>query len=109
MKNFVKAKGKYNLSGFTFLCAKFSSINQAKLQERILVGSQIREVLKHPQFEKSLSKFELRAWQAFMSLCANFLRNTKSRSFQAGVEDLLDAYREMGCCMFLKMHFRTPN
>ena len=109
MKNFVKAIGKCNLNGFTFLCVKFPSINQAKLQERIFVGPQIKEVLKNLQFEKSLSKLEQRAWQAFKWLCANFLGNAKWRSFQARVEDLLDAFREMDCCMFLKMHFRTPN
>ena len=105
MKNFVKAMGKSNSNGFAFLCKKFPSISQAKLQEGIFVGPQIREVLKDLLFEKSLSKLELRAWQAFKWLCANFLGNSKSPSFQAGVEDLLEAYREMGCRMSLKMHF----
>ena len=69
------------------------------------MGSQIREVLKDSQFEKSLSKLELRAWQAFKWLCANFLENAKLVFFRAGVEDLLEAYREMGYRMSLKMHF----
>ena len=60
-KNFVEAMGKSNFNGFAFLCKKFFSIRQAKLQEGIFVGSQIREALKDPQFEKSLSKLELRA------------------------------------------------
>ena len=60
IKNFVKAMGKSNFNGFAFLCKKFSSIRQAKPQEEIFVGSQIREVLKDPQFEKSLSKLKLR-------------------------------------------------
>ena len=60
-KNFVKAMGKRNFNGFAFLCKKFSSIRQAKLQEGIFVGSQIREVLKDPQLEKSQSKLELHA------------------------------------------------
>ena len=54
--------GKSNFNGLAFLCKKFSSMTQAKLQEGIFVGSQIREALKDPQFEKSLSKLELRAW-----------------------------------------------
>ena len=68
------------------------------------MGPQIREVLKDPHFEKSLSIFEFYAWQAFKWLCANFLGNAKSPSFQPGVNDLLEAYRKMGCSMSLKMH-----
>ena len=69
------------------------------------MGPQTREVQKDPHFEKSLSKLELCAWKAFKWLCANFLGNAKLHSFQAGVDDLLEACREMGCCMHLKMHF----
>ena len=46
------------------------------------MGSQIREVLKDPQFEKSLTKLKLRAWQVFKWFCANFLGNAKSRFFR---------------------------
>ena len=62
IKKFAKAMGQSNLDGFAFLCIKFPSIRQAKLQKGIFVVSQIREVLKDPQFEKSLPKLELRAW-----------------------------------------------
>ena len=61
IKNFVKAMGKSNLNRFAFLCKNFPSIRQPKLLEGIFVGSQIREVPKDPQCEKSLSKLELRA------------------------------------------------
>ena len=69
------------------------------------MGSQIGEVLKDPHFEKSLSKLEFCVWQAFKWLCVNFLGNAKSPSFQAGVDDFLEAYSKMGCRMSLKMHF----
>ena len=96
--------GKCNSDGSAFLSKKFSSISQAKLQERVFVVPQIREVLKDSQFKKSLSKSELSAWQVFKWLCAKFLGEVKSRSFQAG-DDLLEAYKEMGCRMSLKLHF----
>ena len=38
-KHFFKAMGKSNFNGFAFLCKKFSSIGQAKLQEGVFVGS----------------------------------------------------------------------
>ena len=40
MKNFVKAMGKCNPSGFAFLYKNFPSISQAKLKEGIFVGPQ---------------------------------------------------------------------
>ena len=100
--------GKCNSHGCAFLYKKFPSISQAKLQERMFVGSQIREVLKDLQFEKSLPNLELHAWQAFKWLCVNFLGNAKLHSYQAGVEDLLETHREMSCRLFLKMHFLSP-
>ena len=105
MKNFVKQLGKSKSNGFAFLCNKFPKISEAKLKEGIFVGPQIREVLKDPDFEKELTSIELRAWKAFKWLCANFLGNKTSPSFKTGVENLLEAYKEMGCRMSLKIHF----
>ena len=58
MKNFVKALGKSNSSGFAFLRKKFPKISEAKLKEGIFVGQQIQEVLKDPNFEKTLTALE---------------------------------------------------
>ena len=99
MKNFVKQLGKSKSNGFAFLCNKFPKISEAKLKEGIFVGPQIREVLKE------LTSIELSAWKAFKWLCANFFCNKKSPSFKTGVENLLEAYKEMGCRMSLKIHF----
>ena len=89
MNNFVKALGKSNSSGFAFLCKKFPKISEAKLKERIFVGPQIQEVLKHLKFEKTLTALEQRGWKVFEWLCANFLGNTMSLLLQEGVENLL--------------------
>ena len=107
MKNFVKQLGKSKSKGFAFLCNKFPNISEAKLKEGIFVGPQIREVLKDPKFEKELTSIELRAWKAFRWLCANFLGNKRSSSLRMKVENLLEAYKEMGCRMSLKIHFFT--
>ena len=64
MKNFVKALVKSNSSGFAFLSKKFPKISEAKLKGNF-VGPQIREVLKDPNFEKTLTALEQRAWKAF--------------------------------------------
>ena len=104
MKNFFKALVKSNFSGFAFLSKKFPKINEAKLKG-IFVGPQIREVLKDPNFEKTLTALEQRAWKTFEWLCANFLGNIMSPLFQKKVEILLKAYKEMSCRMYLKVHF----
>ena len=105
MKNFVKAIDKINSNGYAYLCEKFSKISSAKMKAGIFIGPQIREVMKDPNFEKTLTVKEKRAWQSFKWLCENFLGNVRSPSFESGVEDLLDAYKEMGCRLSLKMHF----
>ena len=97
--------GKVNSNGYAYLCKKFSKISSAKMKEGIFIGLQIREVMKDPNFEKILTVKEKRAWQSFKWLCENFLGNVRSPSFESGVEDLLDAYKEMRCRLSLKMHF----
>ena len=89
MKNSVKALGKSNSSGFAFLCKKFPKISEAKLKEEIFVRTQIREVLKNLNFEKTLTALEQCAWKAFEWLCANFLSCIMSPLFQGGVNAYL--------------------
>ena len=56
-KNFVKA---FNKSGnaFRYLQELFSRISDAKLQEGIFVGLQIKEVMKDANFEEQLDEVE---------------------------------------------------
>ena len=91
MKNFVIQLGRNKSNGFAILCNKFLKVSEAKLKEGIFIGSQIREVLKDPDFEKELTSIKLHALRAFKWLCANFLGNKKLPSFKMGVKDLLEA------------------
>ena len=97
MNNFVKALHK-NGAAFQHLSAVFQGLSAAKLKEGILVGPQIREVLKDTDFEELLNLKELRAWEAFKSVCSGFLGNTRVPDYQAFIED-------MGCRMSFKIHF----
>ena len=105
MKNFVKAMAKKNSLGFQYLCKKFPKLSEAKLKEGIFVGPQIREVFNDREFEASLNDLELEAWKAFKWVCENFLGNYKSPTYEAGIQKLLLAYKNMSCRMSLKMHF----
>jgi len=48
MKNFVKAMNKHG-KGFEHLREKFPKLGDAKLNEGIFIGPQIREIINAPQ------------------------------------------------------------
>ena len=104
MKNFLKALHK-NGAAFQHLSTVFPGLSAAKLKEGIFVGPQIREVLKDTDFEELLNLKELRAWEAFKSVCSGFLGNTHVLDYQACIKKLLKSYEDMGCWMSLKIHF----
>ena len=104
MKNFVKALHK-NGAAFQHLSTVVPGLSAAKLKEGIFVGPQIREVLKDTDFEELLNLKELRAWEAFKSVCSGFLGNTRIPDYQACIEKLLKSYEDMGCRMSLKINF----
>lgn len=104
IKNFVKALDK-NGNAFNYLKEKFPRISEAKIKEGIFVGPQIRQLFKDANFTNILSDHERRAWNAFESVCKNFLGNTKSENYRELVEELLTAYHILKCNMSLKLHF----
>ena len=104
MKNFVKALHK-NGASFQHLSSVFPGLSVAMLKEGIFVGPQIREVLKDTDFEELLNLKELKAWEAFKSVCSGFLGNTRVPDYQACIEKLLKSYEDMGGRMSLKIHF----
>ena len=104
MKNFMKPLHK-NGTAFQYLSTVFLGLSAAKLKEGIFVGPQIREVLKDTDFEELLNLKELRAWEAFKSVCSGFLGNTRISDYQACIEKMLKSYEDMGCRMSLKIHF----
>ena len=104
MKNFVKALHK-NDAAFQHLSTVLPGLSAVKLKDGIFVGPQIREVLKDTDFEELLNLKELRAWEAFKSVCSGFLGNTRVPDYQACIKKLLKSYEDMGCRMSLKIHF----
>ena len=103
MKNFVNALHK-NGAAFQQWSSVFPGLSAANLKEGIFVGPQIREVLKDTDFKELLNLKELRAWEAFKSVCSGFLGNTRVPNYQAYIEKLLKSYKDMECRMSLKIH-----
>ena len=83
----------------------FSGLSAAKLKEGIFARPQIREVLKDTDFEELLNLKELRAWEAFKSVCSGFLGDRHVPDYQACIEKLIKSYEDIGCRMSLKIHF----
>lgn len=104
MKNFVKALDKTS-KAFTYLCAMFPQVSDAKIREGIFIGPQIKKVIADRHFDELLSGKELDGWVAFKSIVANFLGNHKSDDYTHVVHQCVDAFRSMGCDMSLKIHF----
>ena len=101
---FVKALHK-NGAAFQHLSTVARGLCAAKFKEGIFVGPQIREVLKDTDFEELLNLKELRAWEAFKSVCSWVLGNTRVPDYQACIEKLLKSYEDMESRMPLKIHF----
>ena len=104
MKNFMKALHK-NGASFQHLSTMFPGLSAAKLKEGIFIGPQIREVLKGTDFEELLNLKELRACEAFKSVCSGFLGNIRVPDYQACIEKLPKSYEDMECRISLKIHF----
>lgn len=104
MKNFVKAMDK-NAAAFKYLISKFPRLSEAKIKEGVFIGPQIRTLLQDEEFHRLLHGKEKAAWVAFKLVVTNFLGNTKADNYKELVENLLQAYKNLGCNMSLKIHF----
>ena len=105
MKNFVKAMD-HEGNGFQYLRQKFGAEKtDAKLKAGIFIGPQIREMMCDSEFKNKLNQLELAAWEAFKLVVQNFLGNHRAENYAELVDNMLKAYRRMGCRMSLKIHF----
>ena len=88
---------------------KFPRVSEAKILAGIFDGPQIRELMKDPNFDKSLTPKEKRAWTALKSIIQNFLGNHRSEDYQRVVTDLLKRFQALGACMSIKLHFLSSH
>lgn len=104
IKQFVKALDK-SKETYKHLSQMFPKLSESKIKEGIFVGPQIRELMKSHIFERTMSANELRAWRAFKNICNGFLGNKRHDQYPELVDELMIAYKELGCNMSLKLHF----
>ncbi|GBN45666.1 hypothetical protein AVEN_147910-1 [Araneus ventricosus] len=99
VKNLVKAMDK-NWPAFNYLHEKFPRLSVAKIKEGVFVWPQIKQLFRHPKFEKLLRSKGKQVWD---QVSTNFLGNDKADKYL--VEDMLALFQDFGCNMSLKIHF----
>ena len=52
-----------------------------------------------------MNKVELEAWKTFVLVVKNFLGNNKAINYAELVNNMLTAFRNLGCNMSIKMHY----
>ena len=102
IKQFTKALDKEG-DCFTYLCQAFPGLTMEKLKASIFDGQQIRQLIRDPEFENSMNEVELEAWKAFVLVVKNFLGNNKVRNYAELVNNMLTAFRNLGCNMSVKI------
>ena len=90
---------------FTYLCKDFPGLTMEKLKTGIFDGPQIRQLIRDPEFENSMNEVKLEAWKAFVLVVKNFFGNNKDRNYAQLVNNMLPAFRNLGCDMSVKMHY----
>lgn len=90
---------------FLYLSEKFPGLTDAKLKQGILVGPQIRALLKDDRFDKMLSGATKRAWHYFRRVANEFLGNYRAPEYKQLVRGLVNALRDMGANMSPKLHY----
>ena len=104
IKQLTKALDKDD-SCFSYLCHVFPGLSIAKLKGGIFDGPQVRQLIRDPEFEKSMTKLELEAWKAFVVVVKNFLGNNKASNYEELIINMLYAFKSLGCNMSIKMHY----
>ena len=87
------------------LCHVFPGLSIEKLKGGIFDGPQVRQLIRDPEFEKSMTKLELEAWKAFVLVVKSFLDNNKASNYEELITNMLYAFKSLGCNMSIKMHY----
>ena len=83
----------------------FPGLTMEKLKAGIFDGPQIRQLIRDPEFENSMNEVELEEWKASVQVVKNFLGNNKARNYAELVNNMLTAFKSLGCNMSVKMHY----
>lgn len=87
----------------------FTKISNVKVKERIFFRTQTRQAMKNQNCDQKLNDNELDTWTSLKSVVKGFLGNHRAENAELLVNNLLHAYKKMGCRMSLNIHFLQPH
>lgn len=105
IKQLVKAMKTKDSIAFQYLFEKFPKLSEAKINEGVFDGPQIRDLFKDEHFEELMTDTEKDAWQSFREVSTSFLGNKKTPEYKTVVKKMVTAFKNMNCLMNLKLHF----
>ena len=90
---------------FVYLKSKFPIVSDAKVEEGIFIGAQIRSLMDDEHYKGLLNPLKNAPWQSFKNICCNFVGNHKTVKYCDIVAHCVKSYKAMDCNMSLKIHF----
>jgi len=67
-------------SALKYLAEKFPQLSEAKIKGEVFVCSQIHKLFRDDMFKTLLQGDEKKAWDMFLLMPANFLRNIRAEN-----------------------------
>lgn len=102
-QKFVKSLSQ-NGQCFQYLVQN-SNKSEAKIQNGVYTGPEIRKLLKDNDFISTMTTTEELCWKSFSNLCQNVLGNNVSCDWSNIVDEFIQSMKNMGCTrMSNKMH-----
>ena len=71
----------------------------------MFVGPDIRKLISDAAFAETMSEKEKEAWDSFKDVVLKFLVNRRDENYKDIAARMLNAFKEQGCNMSLKVHF----
>ena len=103
---FIKALDKDG-SCFFYLCRVFPGLSIKKLKGGIFDVPQVCQLIRDPEFEKSMTKLELEARKVFVLVVKNFLGYSKTSNYKELIINIHYAFKNLGCNMNKKCTFNS--
>jgi hypothetical protein len=90
---------------FKYLCKTFPHLSEAKLNEGVFVGPDIRKLIFNEDFLFMMTEVERKDWTALKSVVTKFLGNNKDHDYITTVTNMLEKFKVLECLTSLKIHF----
>ena len=104
MKQFAKAL-KTDSDCFQYIVKSLPGLSIEKKKAGVFNGPQIRYLIKDKEFIKTMNIKEKMPWLSFVVVVKNFLGNKKAENYADLVDEMLEAFCDLGCKKSIKLHY----